>query len=147
MPSKYLFVQLCARAEGFGEPGKIPTIRNNPMDLRHAPGMQHTPDAPDAIGSAPDEKTGWSWADRQAEIWASRGLTLGQAIDKQLGIARNAIGEVLGNPDNNAWEPYLDLVMQGLECAWAEERYGDWQGSATPMTSVLKVPAIPEVTT
>lgn len=144
--SKYLFVQLCAKAEGFGVPGGIPTDRNNPMDLRHAPGESHDGLSPNAIGIFQDLVAGWAMADRQAEIWASRGLTLGQAIDKQLGIARNAMGEVLGNPDKNAWEPYLNLVMQGLAIHWLPD-YGDWQGSATPMAAVLRVPSVQSLST
>lgn len=145
MPSRYLFVQLCAREEGFGIPGAVPTRNNNPMDLRHSPHSSHAGESPNAIGIIDSLVDGWADADRQAERWAARGLTIGQAIDTQLGIMRNSEGEVIGNPDANNWQAYLAGVLIGLREVWQEGLYGAWMAEHTPLRAALLVPAAPAV--
>jgi hypothetical protein len=69
-----------AHEEGFYVPGSLPNRDNNPGDLRHSPHSFHTADAPDAIGKIDTVVDGWADLERQLEIYAKRGLTLGQAI-------------------------------------------------------------------
>lgn len=69
-----------AHEEGFYVPGSLPNRDNNPGDLRHSPHSFHTADAPDAIGQIDSVADGWADLERQLEIYASRGLTLSQAI-------------------------------------------------------------------
>ena len=95
------FVQLCAQYEGYGKPGTIPTRDNNPMDLRHSPHSEH-PDDPDAIGVIDTAADGFADAERQARLWANRGLTLGEAV------------WTLAPPQENNTEAYLEFVLQGL---------------------------------
>lgn len=123
---KTRFVQLCAEMEGYGKPDAIPTIDNNPMDLRHSPHSQHSPGAPNAIGKIDFIVNGWADAERQAELWAERGLTLAQAIQEQTGWTAEA-----GDVDGNHMQEYLSFVALGLGM---EE--------STPMVEVLRVPAV-----
>lgn len=104
-----------AQAEGWGIPGALPTRDHNPLDLRHAPHAEHSPEAPNAIGQEPSDDAGWADADRQVERWRDRGLTLGAALDLQLGIVRDSLGNVIGNPDNNNWREYQSIVCDGLQ--------------------------------
>lgn len=69
-----------AHEEGFYIDGTLPNRNHNPGDLRHSPHSFHTADAPDAIGQIDTVADGWADLERQLEIYASRGLTLGQAI-------------------------------------------------------------------
>lgn len=69
-----------AKFEGFGKPGTIPTVRNNPGDLRHAPHLSHDGLHPDDIGIAQTVADGWADLERQLRLYASRGMTLQQAI-------------------------------------------------------------------
>src|ERR1017187_10350334 len=104
--TKYRFVQLCASEEGYDASGKvrnIPTDRNNPMDLRHSPHSSHFGIDPSAIGEIDSQADGWADADRQAELWASRGLTLQQAIYE------------LAPPNENNTADYLEFVAEGLQ--------------------------------
>lgn len=82
-----LFVKLCARYEGFGKPGAVPTRDNNPMDLRHSPHSSHAGEDPDGIGEIDTVADGWADAERQAALWASRGLTIKQAVEQFLAPA------------------------------------------------------------
>jgi hypothetical protein len=54
---------LMSHMEGFGVPGSIPTVRNNPLDLRHGPNASHPPDDPDGIGY------------NQIQLWATTTAT------------------------------------------------------------------------
>jgi hypothetical protein len=72
--------QAIAHEEGYYVPGSLPNRDNNPGDLRHSPHSFHTADAPDAIGQIDSVADGWADLERQLEIYAQRGLTLGQAI-------------------------------------------------------------------
>lgn len=115
------FVQLCASEEGFGLRGTIPTLRHNPMDLRHSPHSEH-PGDPNAVGQIDTDADGYADAERQAELWAGRGLTLRQAIYEEAPP---------GIPDNNNTERYLAFVAGGLGVP-----------DSTPMRQVLLIPAV-----
>lgn len=117
--TKYRFVQLCASKEGYGRSGKIPTARNNPMDLRHSPHSSHFGIDPNAIGIIDTIDHGWTDADRQSELWAARGLTLTDAI------------YTLAPPNENNTTNYLAFVAKGLGVRTDEL-----------MSDVLKIPAI-----
>ncbi len=96
------FVQLCSQMEGFGKPGTVPTTHLNPMDLRHSQHSQHSPDSPDAIGQIDTVEHGWDDSERQARLWADRGLTIRQAI------------YTLAPPTENNSANYLAFVCNGL---------------------------------
>ena len=100
--TKYRFVQLCASEEGFGIAGTVPTRDNNPMDLRHSPHSWHALNAPEAIGQIDSVEDGWADADRQAELWAERGLNLAKVI------------YTLAPPIENNTANYLEFVLAGL---------------------------------
>lgn len=128
MPPVTRFVQICSKQEGYGIPGAIPTIRNNPMNLRHSPHSSHEGISPDDIGIIDTIEHGWEDAERQAHLWASRGLTLVGAIFTLTGWTPET-GEVDGN-DTLA---YLAYVAKGLGVS-----------INTPMIAVLLIPAINE---
>jgi hypothetical protein len=94
--------QLIAKEEGYGIPGAIPTIRDNPGDLRHSPHSFHTADAPDAIGKIDTDADGWADLERQLKLFAERGLTLEQAIYE------------FAPPSENDSAQYLAYVCNGL---------------------------------
>jgi hypothetical protein len=73
-----LLAQAIAREEGYGKPGAIPTLDNNPGDLEHAPGEMHTTSSP--IGSFDTVADGWNALERQLSLYAGRGLTVGDMI-------------------------------------------------------------------
>jgi len=52
---------LIAKMEGYGKPGAIPTVRNNPGDLRHSPHSEHPggPAHKDDIGTIDTPEHGW----------------------------------------------------------------------------------------
>ena len=74
--------QIIAREEGFGIPGKIPTIRHNPGDLRHSPHSKHPggPSHKDDIGTIDTNTDGWADLERQLVIFANEGMTLRSMI-------------------------------------------------------------------
>jgi hypothetical protein len=75
------FVEMMGLREGWGaKPDNLPTRQNNPLDLMHAPDETHPADAPNSIGSFSDAATGWERGLRQCQLWASRGLTVAQAM-------------------------------------------------------------------
>ena len=98
-----LLAYLIAKREGFGIPNAIPTIRNNPGDLRHAPGEMHAPGAPNGIGSFDSVAAGWAALEMQLRLYAQRGLTVGQMV------------ALYAPPtDNNDTSQYLQFVCTGL---------------------------------
>ena len=117
------FVYLCGEMEGFGKPGEIPTVRNNRMDLKHSPHSTHPADDPNGIGHIDTVEHGDEDAERQAALWASRGLTLEQAIQKQTGWTPET-----GDVEGNNTQRYLQFVSKGLGMA-----------PSTLMTEVLLV--------
>jgi hypothetical protein len=74
------FAQLIAKMEGFGKPGAIPTLRNNPGDLRHSPHSSHDGIGPDDIGIIDTVEHGWEDLERQLALYAERGMTMQEAI-------------------------------------------------------------------
>lgn len=117
-----LFVKLCATQEGFFLPGSLPARDHNPMDLRHAPHTEHDASAPNAIGREPDDATGFADAERQAQLWASRGDTLKQAI----------YTEAPPGVDGNNAAGYLAHVIAG---------FGGRVDEDTSMVKVLEIMA------
>jgi hypothetical protein len=103
MPATTRLAQLIAQQEGFGIPGAIPTIDNNPGDLTHSPHSSHVGEAPNAIGEIDTVTDGWDDLERQLQIYAERGLTLQEMI------AEYAPVEDGNNPDE-----YLAFVCGGL---------------------------------
>ena len=99
-----LLAQLIAKEEGYGIPGALPTRQNNPGDLRHSPHSTHTGEGPDAIGQIDTVADGWADLERQLELYAMRGLTVGQAI-----------AEFAPDSENNTGQ-YLDYICNGLGC-------------------------------
>lgn len=116
---KYRITQLCAEMEGYGIAGTLPTRRNNPGDLRHAPHASHLGIGPDDIGIEPTIEDGWADADRQWELYAMRGLTLRLAIYNY------------APPNENNSITYLAFVAGGLKME-----------PDTLVSKVLTVPAI-----
>lgn len=112
------FVHLCADEEGFFKIGTIPNRDHNPMDLRHSPNSQHPVD-PNGIGVIDNDVDGFADAERQARLWAERGLTLQQAV------------ETLAPPNENNTAQYLAFVADGLGLP-----------VDTPMSEVLEVMAV-----
>lgn len=115
------FVQLCAKEEGFGRAGRLPTRRNNPMDLRHSPHSSHAGIGPDDIGNIDTREHGYEDAERQARLWAARGLTLRQAIET----------DAPANENDTA--AFLALLCAQLPAE-----------PDTPMRDILRIPAIIE---
>lgn len=94
--------QLISKEEGFGIPGTIPTLRNNPGDLRHSPNSSHPGDS-NAVGTIDTPEHGWADLERQLQLYASRGLTLRQMIVDYYAPAN----------ENNS-EQYLAFVCERL---------------------------------
>ena len=99
-----LLAQLIAKREGFGITGDLPTRQNNPGDLRHAPGEAHPADAPNSVGSFDTPAEGWAALERQLELYAQRGMTVGQAI------------ACYAPPTENDSAEYLQFICDGLGC-------------------------------
>jgi hypothetical protein len=94
--------QLISRMEGFGLPGAIPTVRNNPGDLRHSPHSSHEGIGPDDVGIIDTIEHGWEDLERQLRLYAERGLTIEQAIAE------------FAPPTENNTTNYLSFVCLGL---------------------------------
>jgi len=110
---------LIAKEEGFGKPGAVPTRDRNPGDLRHSPHSSHAGEGPNDIGEIDTDADGWADLERQLELYAERGLTLGEAI------------AVLAPPSENNTAKYLADMCAGLGGIDPD----------TPMTEVLKIQA------
>ena len=122
MPAKTRFCQLCASEEGFGKLGATPTRKDNPGDLRHSPHSSHAGEDPNAIGIIDNVDDGWADFERQARLWAERGLTVQQAVYEE------APPGVDGNDSAN----YLAFVVAGFDGAATAD---------TPLVDALKIPA------
>ena len=115
--------QLMSKQEGFGVPRAIPTVRNNPLDLRHSPHSSHDGIAPDAIGIIDTVEHGWEDGERQIRLTAERhpSITLHDFIAGQ----RDASGKVIpgGYPgwapheDGNDPPAYVARLCLGLRCS------------------------------
>jgi hypothetical protein len=117
MPAKTRLAQVIAKEEGFGIPNAIPTLRNNPGDLRHSPHSEH-PDGPshaNDVGTIDTAADGWADLERQLEIYAEEGLNLRQMVNVYLGLPKDPLpGQVA--PDGNQPAKYLAavVVMMGM---------------------------------
>jgi hypothetical protein len=89
--------------EGFGKANAVPTLDNNPGDLRHAPGAQHEPGDPDGIGHFATPEEGWDALTRQLGLYATRDkLTIAQAVYR------------FAPPNENHTGDYLQFIAQRL---------------------------------
>ena len=132
MPAKTKLAQVVAKEEGFGRPGVIPTLRNNPGDLRHSPHSEHPggPGHADDIGTIDTVQDGWDDLERQLEIYAHQGLTLRAMVNVYCGLPRDAApGQ--SAPDGNNAVRYLAAVCTGMDMP-----------PQTLVADALKVPAI-----
>lgn len=102
MPARTRLAQLIAREEGFGKLGAIPTLRNNPGDLRHAPHASHDGIDSNAIGIEPTEDDGWNDLERQLQLYAERGMTM------------EAMVAIYAPPNENATGQYLRFLCDAL---------------------------------
>lgn len=109
-------IKLMSKEEGFGKPGTIPTIRHNPLDLRHSPHSSHQGEGSNDIGVIDNDVDGWADAERQAQLAADRGETLGQFI------------AIMAPPSQNDTSRYIADICRGMG-----------MGPKTPMREVLKV--------
>jgi hypothetical protein len=100
-----LLAQVMSTMEGFGVPGAIPTVRNNPLNLRHGPNATHPQDDPDGIGYYATVELGWADGERQLGLYAERNLTLQAAIYE------------FAPPNENDSANYLNFVCQGVGCS------------------------------
>lgn len=94
--------QCIARMEGFGIPGAVPTVKNNPGDLRHSPQASHEGEGPDDIGIMNSPAAGWQDLERQLNLFATRGLNL------------TDLAEVYAPPNENNTANYLNLLCNWL---------------------------------
>ncbi len=96
---------LISKNEGDGIPGAVPTLRNNPGDLRHSPHSTHPggPEHEDDIGTIDTIEHGWEDLERQLQLFADRGMTL-----RELAFTYAPPGD--GNPT----EAYLQTLCEGL---------------------------------
>jgi hypothetical protein len=96
--------ELMSKMEGFGVPGAIPTLRNNPLNLRHGPNASHPANDPDGIGYYATVELGWADGERQLQLYAGRNMTLQEAIYE------------FAPPSENDSANYLEFVCGGLGC-------------------------------
>jgi hypothetical protein len=118
VPARTRLAQLIGREEGFGRPGTIPTLRNNPGDLRHSPHASHDGIDPNAIGIEPSEDAGWDDLERQLDLYAARGMTLAQMV------------AIYAPPTENETNNYLKFLCDTLGVS-----------SETLVSAALTVPA------
>ena len=107
--------QLIAREEGYGIPGAIPTVRNNPGDLRHSNHSQHPggPGHEDDIGTIDTVEHGWEDLEHQLQIYACEGLTLREMVNVYLGVPADAPVSI-HDVDGNNRVLYLRALCNGL---------------------------------
>jgi hypothetical protein len=127
MPATTRLAQLIAQEEGFGIPGAIPTIDNNPGDLTHSPHSSHVGEDPNAIGEIDTVADGWADLERQLQIYAERGLTLEEMVAEYAPDDSNP--QDVGNDPSE----YLAFVCEGL--------------GLPPTATVSEALAIPATTT
>jgi hypothetical protein len=97
--------ELIAKEEGYGIPGAIPTTHDNPGDLRHSPHSFHAVDAPNAIGEIDTPADGWYDLVHELDLYATRGMTIAQAIYEW------------APPNENNTAAYLSYIVNGLGCS------------------------------
>ena len=103
MPAQTRLAQLIAKEEGYGIRGAIPTVDNNPGDLRHSPHSSHEGEGPDDIGIIPNMNDGWADLERQLQLYAQRGMTLAEMVSEYAPVK-----------DGNDPNSYLAFVCNGL---------------------------------
>ena len=113
MPTKYRLSQLICHNEGYGIKGAIPTVRNNPGDLKHSNHSSHVGIGPNDIGIIDTVEHGWEDLDRQLEIFAAEGLTLAEMVNVYLGWLKDAPMDD-SIVDGNHRAPYLSSLTTGL---------------------------------
>jgi hypothetical protein len=119
-----LLAKLIGKEEGFGVAGVLPTVRNNPGDLRHSPHSSHVGIGANDIGKIGTVADGWGDLERQLQIDAKLGYTLGEAIYKWA-----PAGDGANDPGK-----YLNDVIGGFRAANHPDIF-----SNTSLTEVLRV--------
>lgn len=94
--------RVMAQEEGFNVLGSVPNRDHNPLDLRHAPNASHDGEGSNDIGIEPSDAAGWADAERQLQLYATRGMTLRSMV------------YTLAPPTENNSEQYLDFVCQQM---------------------------------
>jgi hypothetical protein len=89
-PGLERFAQAIAFAEGFGKPGVIPTLRNNPGDL--------TDPSTGAIRTYPTVRDGWQGLYRQIEMMLS-----GESLYYSADMSIAEIGAIYTATEQSAW--------------------------------------------
>lgn len=97
-------MRVMSKEEGFGLAGKIPTLRNNPGDLRHSPHSSHVGIDPEGIGIIDTIEHGWEDFERQIRLDAARGFTVEKFIAK------------FAPPNENNTSVYLEYVCHNMPC-------------------------------
>lgn len=90
--------RVMAQEEGFSVMGSVPNRDHNPLDLRHSPHSSHEGEGSNDIGIIDTDADGWADAERQLQLYASRGMTLQQMV------------YTLAPPTENNSEQYLAYV-------------------------------------
>ena len=110
---------LIAHNEGFGVPGAIPTLRNNPGDLRHSPHSTHPTGEPNAIGTIDTVDHGWEDLERQLLIYSQRWVSIDPAtklpVQDHLMTLHDLAYTYAPPGDGNPTAAYLDTLCKGLE--------------------------------
>lgn len=112
--------QLIATEEGFFKSGTLPQRRNNPGDLRHSPHASHDGIGKNDIGEIDTVEHGWEDLERQLQIDAGRGMTLGEAVYSW------------APPTENDTPRYLQFILDGFAGHFSP---------TTPLSQVLLVQA------
>jgi hypothetical protein len=94
--------RVMAQEEGFYVTGSVPNRNHNPLDLRHSPNSSHAGEGANDIGIIDNDADGWADAERQLQLYASRGMTLQQMI------------ETLAPPTENNTQQYLNFVCNQM---------------------------------
>ena len=129
-----LFCKLWSEIEGFGKPGKVPTRDHNPGDLRHSPHSQH-PGDPNAIGVIDNDEHGYEDQERQAEIYASRIITIDPETKEPCPPRHMTIKDAvytIAPPNENNTVNYLDFMVSG---------FGGRVDAETPLARALEIMA------
>lgn len=121
------FCLLWSKQEGFGAPGTVPTRKHNPGDLRHSPHSSHVGEGPNDIGEIDNDQDGIDDQERQAQLFAERGLTIQEAVYTICGFIP---GSNTTECDGNDPAEYLKFMCAGLGLA-----------PDVAMVEALKIPA------
>ena len=131
-------ITLIAKNEGFGGPGNIPTLRNNPGDLRHSPHSTHPGGAghENDIGTIDTLEHGWEDGDRQLFLDARKiAITdpvTGAKVPMHPFTLRDMAYSWAPLADGNPTAAYLRTLVEGFDGVVDE---------STPLSQVLEIPA------